>query len=248
MSQHTLSIPSSSPEFRGSVPSATPPLLQTLSTPSSTTPPHLYIDKIFYINLDKRTDRREQIESELLKMGLEGERYSAMYTPHSGIIGCGYSHLNVLKLAKERGYKNVLILEDDFEFVVSKETLETSMEEFFNNSLGSIEYDVLMISYIVQKSEIVPEFPFIKRVLDGQTAAGYIVNGNYLDSLIKLYEWAIPLLEQTNEHWNYSNDHVWKKLQPNDKWYYFINRLGKQRNSYSDNKQCVIENNDGFMA
>jgi DNA mismatch repair protein MutS len=64
------------------------------------------IDKIFYINLEKRTDRREEIEKELTDYGLidKAERYEAHYTPHSGIIGCGYSHLNVLKLAKENNY------------------------------------------------------------------------------------------------------------------------------------------------
>ena len=75
------------------------------------------IEKIFFINLDKRTDRREEIENELKKMELTAERYSAISTPESGIVGCGYSHLNVLKMAREQNVKNVLILEDDFEFI-----------------------------------------------------------------------------------------------------------------------------------
>ena len=196
-----------------------------------------FIDKIFYINLDKRTDRREQIEAELAKMGLEAERYPAIYTPHSGILGCGYSHLNILKNSKKKGYRNVLILEDDFEFVVSKEKMESSLEEFFNSK---IDYDVLMISYIIQKSEEVPGLPFIKKVIDGQTASGYIINQQYYDDLINLYEWAIPLLESTGEHWTYSNDLVWKRLQPNDNWFYLVERLGRQRASFSDNKQCFV--------
>ena len=202
-----------------------------------------FIEKIFYINLDKRTDRREQIESELAKMGLEGERYPGISTPWSGIIGCGYSHLNVLKLAKERGYRNVLILEDDFEFVVSKEKMEESLEQLFG---FTNDYDVLMISYIIQKSEEVVGSPFIRKIIDGQTASGYIVNQKYYDVLINLYEWAIPLLESTNEHWNYANDLVWKRLQPNDNWFYLVDRLGRQRASFSDNKMTFIENNDGY--
>lgn len=201
-----------------------------------------YIDKIFYINLDKREDRKKEIEDELTKYELEGERYSGIYTPHSGIVGCGYSHLNVLKLAKERGYKNVLILEDDFEFVVSKKELEESLVTFFENT--SI-YDVCMLSYIVQKSEEIPGNTHIRKIIDGQTASGYIVNADYLDVLIELYEWAIPELEKTNEHWNYANDHVWKRLQPGANWFYFVNRLGKQRDSYSDNKMCYVIENDG---
>jgi GR25 family glycosyltransferase involved in LPS biosynthesis len=200
-----------------------------------------HIEKIFYINLDKREDRRKEIEDELSKYELVGERYSAIYTPHSGIVGCGYSHLNVLKLAKERGYKNVLILEDDFEFVVSKEQLNESLTDFFENTP---KYDVCLLSYVIQKSEDIPGNTLIRKIIDGQTASGYIVNADYLDVLIDLYEWAIPALERTNEHWNYANDHVWKRLQPDANWFYFINRLGKQRDSYSDNKMCYVVEND----
>jgi glycosyl transferase family 25 len=200
------------------------------------------IDKIFYINLEKRTDRREEIEKELTDYGLmdKAERYEAIYTPHSGIVGCGYSHLNVLKLAKERNYKNVLILEDDFMFIVPKEEFEESLQAFFETTPN---YDVCMISYIVQKDEEIPNNNIIGKVIDGQTASGYIVNNHYLDVLIQLYEWAIPLLDQTNEHWNYANDHVWKRLQPKDNWFYMLKRLGKQRDGYSDNKMCVVTMN-----
>ena len=198
------------------------------------------IEKIFYINLDKRTDRREEIESDLKKYGLEAERYSAVHTPNAGIVGCGYSHLNVLKLTKERGYKNVLILEDDFEFIVSPEEFEESLNQFFESTP---DYDVCMLAYIVQEAAEIPGNTVVGRVLNGQTAAGYIVNGKYLDVLIELYEWAIPLLEQTNEHWNYANDHVWKRLQPKDNWVYMLKRLGKQRDSYSDNKMCYVTPN-----
>ena len=200
-----------------------------------------YIDKIVYINLDKRTDRREEIETELKKFDIEAERYSAIYTPHSGIVGCGYSHLNVLKLAKERGYKNVLILEDDFEFVVSKEEFEQSIATFFETTPT---FDVCMISYIVQKGEEIPGNTHIGKVLNGQTTSGYIVNAHYFDVLINLYTWAMPLLESTNEHWNYANDHVWKRIQPKDNWVYLLKKLGKQRDSFSDNKMCFVIGND----
>lgn len=207
-----------------------------------------FIEKIFYINLDKRTDRREQIEAELAKMGLEGERYSGIYRD-SGIVGCSISHLNVLKLAKERGYRNVLILEDDFEFVVSKEKMEESLEQVlgFTNEYN-LDYDVIMISYIIQESEEVPGLPFIRKIKNGQTASGYIINQKYYDDLINLYEWSVPLLESTGEHWNYANDSVWKRLQTNDNWFYLVDRLGRQRASFSDNKMTFISNNDCYIV
>ena len=83
------------------------------------------ISHIFYINLEKRIDRRIQIEDELTKMGFKFERFNAIENTHNG-LGCCYSHLKIIKTAKERGYKNVLIFEDDFIFEVSKNILIAS--------------------------------------------------------------------------------------------------------------------------
>jgi glycosyl transferase family 25 len=70
-----------------------------------------YIDKIIYINLNKRVDRRADIENELNLFSLRYERFSAI-EHEDGAIGCALSHLEVLKIAKKNNYKNILILED----------------------------------------------------------------------------------------------------------------------------------------
>jgi len=201
-----------------------------------------YIDRIVYINLEYRKDRKEDIESELQKYDLldKSERFIGFHVPDQGILGCSKSHLEVLKIAKERGYKNILILEDDFEFVVSKEEFERNLSDFFESGL---EYDVCMISFnnLENSDDIVLECPVVRRVLNSQTASGYIVNSAYLDRLISLYEWSCPLLEETKEHWNYANDQCWKSLQPTDKWYHFIERMGKQRSGFSDNSMRFME-------
>ena len=199
------------------------------------------IDHVFYINLDYREDRKEEIESEIQKMNLQEktERFPGIRVVEQGILGCTKSHLAVLKLAKERGYKNVLILEDDFEFVVSKEEFERELETFFKSD---IEYDVCMLSYLLNTIEE-QEYPNtnVKRLLEAQTASGYLVNAKYYDTIIELYEWAWPLLENTKAHWLYANDQCWKTLQKKDKWLYFVNRLGKQRASYSDNSMTYMD-------
>uniref|UniRef100_A0A6C0ET45 Glycosyl transferase family 25 domain-containing protein n=1 Tax=viral metagenome TaxID=1070528 RepID=A0A6C0ET45_9ZZZZ len=194
------------------------------------------ICKIFYINLKKRTDRRELIEEELNNYNLEYERFEAFETPGFGILGCSLSHLAVLKIAKERNYDNVLILEDDFKFVVSKEEFESMLSTFFDLK---IPFDICMISHNVLKYENT-EYDFINKIIEGQTASGYIVNKNYYDKLIHLYEWSTPLLESSRQHWHYANDQVWKGIQPKDNWYYFINRIGKQRDGYSDNTELYV--------
>ena len=188
------------------------------------------IDKIIYINLKKRIDRREYIEEELNNFGLDYERFEAIETPSFGPIGCFKSHLSVLKLAKERNYKNILILEDDFTFLVSKEEFEQNLSIFFTLNLP---FNVCMLSYNLIKSEELNNV--VNKVIEAQTASGYIVNNNYYDKLIQLYEWALPLLEETSQDYIYCNDQIWKQYQPTDNWYYFKTRIGKQRPSYSDN-------------
>ena len=192
------------------------------------------IAKIIYINLERRKDRFNEINEQLSNFNLEGERFNAI--PNSnGIIGCGYSHLEVLKLAKERGYKNVLILEDDFEFLISKEEFEKNLSQLFD---ANVEYDVCMLSYNLIQSEPSKYGPFLKKVLEAQAASAYLVNNSYFDSLINLYTEAIPLLEKTGKHWIYANDQIWKELQRKDNWVCFTTRIGKQRDGFSDNGNC----------
>jgi GR25 family glycosyltransferase involved in LPS biosynthesis len=194
-----------------------------------------YINKIFYINLDKRNDRKEEIESELKNYDLfdNSERIPAIETPGQGILGCTMSHLNAIKLAKERSYENILILEDDFQFTISKEEFENQLQIFFENN---IQYDVCMISYNIQQS-LPTEYPFLTKIIEAQTASGYIIHHTFYDKMIELYEWTIPLLDQTKQHWHYANDQCWKRLQPHTNWYCLTKRCGRQRAGYSDNSE-----------
>ena len=194
-----------------------------------------YIDKVFYINLEYRKDRRQEIESELNRFNIPYERFEAIATPEFGIVGCGYSHLGVLKLAKERGYRNVLIFEDDFMFITSKAEFVYNIKQLFESSPEP--FDICMLSYNLLNSVPMLHKPYLIKALDVQTASGYIVNNTMYDRLIELYEWAFPLLKQTQQHWIYANDQIWKRFQPGTNWFCFRERLGKQRPSYSDNGQ-----------
>jgi len=193
------------------------------------------ISKIIYINLERRQDRREQIEQELSAIGLIGERFNAI-NHTSGIVGCGLSHLAVLKQAEENQWENLLILEDDFQFLVPKETLNQQLQAFWDLN---IPWDVIMLSYNLSAST--PYNDLIGRVTDAQTASGYLVNRHFYPKLINMLTQAIPLLESTGNHWEYANDQCWKQLQPISQWFYFMTRLGKQRGSFSDNSNRYMD-------
>jgi hypothetical protein len=189
----------------------------------------------FYINLDHRTDRRAEFEAEAAAMGLACERFPGIRR-RPGIVGCGYSHLAVLKEARDRGYESVLIFEDDFQFLVGK-------DEFWNimDSLKGVNYDVIMLGYNLQSSE--PHSEHLLRVLEAATASAYFVHSRVYDKLITLYEYAMPELEHTGNHWIYANDQIWKNLQPTLLWFATAVRIGLQRPSYSDTGEKFTVNN-----
>jgi hypothetical protein len=88
-----------------------------------------YFDGGFYLNLDKRTERRKAFEKRSKEAGFEVERFSAIQLKEEDVpnpfngrdwyikISCTYSHFEMIKEAKRRGWKNCVIFEDDCVFV-----------------------------------------------------------------------------------------------------------------------------------
>jgi len=203
-----------------------------------------FIDKIFYINLDKRKDRFEQINTELQKMNFPDEKIERFRAVERGQVGCIQSHIGVLQLAKERHYRNILILEDDFQFIVDRSIFDHEIRTFFEKS---IHFYVLMLSYLCYESK-----PYDHQLSIGtncQDGAGYIVNESVYDSLIWWLCVGSDQLAKTGAHWLYMNDQIWKKLQNEDKWFILNQRIGKQNGSVSDLANTeVLLTQDGILT
>ena len=195
------------------------------------------IDKVFYINLDKRIDRKLDIENELMKYNLNFERFPAVEIDYYGCLGCSYSHHNAISLAKERKYKNILILEDDFTFLVTKDELENQLSLFFNSN---VDYDVCLFSYNLQEHSE-SKYDFLHKVQYAQTTSGYLVNEKYYDTLLNNYKTGLEQLGATWQSWIYAIDVYWKELQLKDNWYCFTNRIGKQKASYSNVRNDYVD-------
>lgn len=105
-----------------------------------------YFDHIYCINLDKRTDRWEDCVKLFKKHNLSVERFSAidgntLKNPTKllpGEYGILSTHIELIKDAKSKGYKNILILEDDVEFI-------DNINEIFNSIKGQIPNDWIML-------------------------------------------------------------------------------------------------------
>jgi GR25 family glycosyltransferase involved in LPS biosynthesis len=79
-------------------------------------------DHAFVLNLDIDKDRYTLVDARLRAIGIVAERIPCKVPSEKGgfkskgIRGCTESHEKAVKLAKERGYKNILIFEDDVIF------------------------------------------------------------------------------------------------------------------------------------
>ena len=71
---------------------------------------------IMCINLKKRVDKRKEMVKKCKRRNIPIKFYSAELNEDPK-RGCLESHLNVIKQAVEKGYKNILILEDDAKFL-----------------------------------------------------------------------------------------------------------------------------------
>lgn len=194
-----------------------------------------HIEKVVYINLEKRADRRAHMEKLFAEYDIAADRFEAIEHPN-GLYGCGLSHLAVLKMARDNGWQNVLIMEDDIVFNVSSQSFERNIERLF---FEGPEFDVCMLDINLQRSKPATH-DWLIRVLYAHCAGAYIVKRHYYQTLIDLYEWGLPLLLQTGMHWVYANDAVWERLQEMDRWYTFQERICGQMGGYSDTKNMIV--------
>jgi GR25 family glycosyltransferase involved in LPS biosynthesis len=73
-------------------------------------------DKVYLINLDKRTDRLEQATRQLNQYGISFERWRAV-EHNNGAEGLRLTMVNIFNDAITNNYENVLIFEDDIDII-----------------------------------------------------------------------------------------------------------------------------------
>lgn len=198
-----------------------------------------FVDIIYWINLDHRTDRRDQFLGEMKKLDFPSDRIirvSGIYEKFRGHLGCSKSHILCLESFLKSSYKNCLIFEDDFEFVVSPEDIEKGFRQ-----LSTVQYDVCMLSGSVYSQEKT-QYPFLNKVLSATTTSGYLVSREFARVLLQNFRQGVVCLEDSYnannpmvpyEH-NCAIDQYWVLLQPENNWYIFNPKMGIQRGSHSD--------------
>ena len=194
------------------------------------------VNKIVYINMDARTDRKSILLREFERLGFPDDkimRFPASSYHGCANTGCLLSHANALEMAYNMNFQNVLILEDDFVFIEDTQKIHNDIKSFFELK---IDWDVVMLTTC---AAVVSENTnsLISRISSSGNGAGYLVNRPMMLELSTLFKANVENLFSTKQHWIYQNDILWKTIMATSQWYMFNHYLGYQKEGYSDLSQ-----------
>jgi len=152
-----------------------------------------FFDKVVVINLDRRTDRMEQLVPQLKELGIEYERFSAVDGKEldiSPIIAGTMSHVQVLKKYQDQ---KILVLEDDALFV-------DDFNEKFEEVMQTIpaDWDIFYLGALLPKNtgKVTPVNEHWTRQVFTTGSQAYCINRarvNYFIENLDGYEWYIDI-------------------------------------------------------
>lgn len=168
-----------------------------------------YFDAIFCINLDRRPDRLSSFTDMAQKFGFTFQRWSSvdgkeLKHPNGQMmeenerrnmeLACKLSHLRLLRYAKEEGYQNVLIFEDDARIHERSFPLfKYAISELIPDSTGvtfTRDWDMLYlgVNHINPPEDLGADSNLV-RVVTGFTTHAYAVNHTAYDLLISALDY-----------------------------------------------------------
>lgn len=181
-----------------------------------------FVDKIVYINLAHREDRKQSILAEMSSVGVPEdkiERFDAIKM-QNGAIGCTMSHIAVLEMAIEKGWMNYIVVEDDMQWM-NFSTAYGTLSQCYD------DYDVVILGGSV------PQFEQDKLVYC-QTTTGYLVRKEYYYTLLNNFQTGLNNLLSTGNRPRFAIDMYWNHLIKKDNWTLLRPCLVSQKPGHSD--------------
>lgn len=175
------------------------------------------IEHIYVINLEKSINRRKNVEEQFKKYNIKNYTFFKAICPSENILkkyknfsikneenvrrgelGCLLSHVNVMKDALNKNYKNIIIFEDDI-IILDKDFIQKTINSI---NLLKKDFDVLFLGANHRK-------PAKRKVADGiyectrsNCTFGYCINKDTMEKLIVDFDYILPW----DVHWRDSID------------------------------------------
>ncbi|MCF1265212.1 glycosyltransferase [Morganella morganii] len=196
---------------------------------------HDFIEKVIYINLESRPDRKDDILEALGNIEIPYQkiiRFNAV-EKIPGFLGCALSHAAVMKMIAENDWGPVLVVEDDCNFYCDDEHILQA--NLFLSSLQKREWDVALLGgnyYNVYEHEADICSLSLKYAY---CANAYIVNRGYAEKMMHIFDKSVHLIMANGEpDESKSIDVIWHDLMEKDNWFGLYPCIAYQERGFSD--------------
>lgn len=196
------------------------------------TPGFDLIPNVMFINMERNPERNDQIQSELSRTGFLNSanvfRFEGVAVPTNGAKGCFLSHMHCLAWSVANTQGHVLILEDDFEFLVDREQILQQVSRA--DSVCSGRWDVIIFGQYVHAWRQI-EDSRVFMVQRSTTTSGYLVNRNYIQTLLTKWHQAFSRIPADLSVFRPQDnlDQIQTEFQASDVWLAFPTSIGAQR-------------------
>jgi hypothetical protein len=195
---------------------------------------HERVGRVFYINLDARTDRRSHMEAVLASLGVSPAKIQRIpgVVASPGFVGCAQAHLNAVEAALRGKHKWVAIFEDDFSLLPSPAAFTARVDQAWSELEGHGDFDVLSLANSPVNLERVAHTGAslhtqdLHRVLRALGMPGVIVSWAYLKNLKAMYKEALEEYKPI--------DVILSHHQRAHRWYGFFPPIARQMPGFSD--------------
>lgn len=194
--------------------------------------PFDYFDEIFCINIDERTDRWELAQKEFEKIGIldKVQRFSAI-KEDDGRLGVIKSNLEIVKYAKKNKLNNVLVFEDDVEFLVDpNEYLKKAISQ-----ASGLKWSLFYLGANTHTKliKIKPNLILLKNAFAVHSMA---YSNLVYDKFIRKYEG----INKITRHGDILDVYLAQEIQAKDVCLMVNPLLTTQRDSYSDIEKKIV--------
>lgn len=182
------------------------------------------VDQVVVVNLDKRPDRLSQIQQELAQLNVPPEKITrlAACDEADGHAGRRQSHLQVLLLAQQHGWKNYLLLEDDA--VILKQGKHIQVLNSLLNALAKFPWEAIVLGGEIKQGTVLKSLNGVIHARDCNKVCAYLVNSPYYATLA----------QQMQQDLSDTLEERWQPLLREGKWLACYPSVCYQRAGYSN--------------
>jgi glycosyl transferase family 25 len=202
------------------------------------------VDQIYILNLEERQDRFVDTCLELARLRAPLDRvvhYKAKKDGRSPYYGATKNHVDAVEMFQGSVARTCLILEDDFCFTGSVQTIKNTLAAFW---AANYDYHICFLSASKSGRREIHDNLLLRSYQVCTTSSGYFLTKPRSAEVFEVIKEGYDKMEETGDTNTYCIDRYWNKLAGQGRMFIFREKMGMQRATYSNIQGIVTYNLD----